>query len=112
MKWCVVIGVTGRIIVIKIGPGRRLLVNSYSASLRSLLRESPREQYAETLIPIPMANGPMVVLDLLLHFAIQGDSRCIMYVHSKVSKALLIIICCFMFAMHAGICSAKHAADE
>ena len=89
MEWCVVIGVASRI---NISPDRLLLVNSYNASLRSLLREPRREQCAETLIPIPMANGPMMVLDLLLHFAIQGDSRCIMYVHSKVSKALLITL--------------------
>ena len=49
MEWCIEIGVAGRIIVIKIGPGRLL---RYSASLRSLLRE----QYAETLISI-IING-------------------------------------------------------
>ena len=97
MEWCVVIGIAGRIIVMKISSGRLLLVNSYSTSLRSLLREPQEKKYAEILIPIPMANGPMVVLDLLLHYAIQGDSRYIIYVHSKVSKALLIII--IMFAM-------------
>ena len=90
MERCIAIGVAGSN---KDRSRQALLVNSYSASLRSLLREPWREQYGETLIPIPMANGPMVVLDLLLHFAIQGDSRSIMYVHSKVR------ICCFMFAM-------------
>ena len=81
MEWCVLIGIAGRIIVIKIDPERLLLI-SYSATSQ---RTSEREQYAETLIPIPMANGPMVVLDLLLYFAIQGDSQYIIYVHSKVS---------------------------
>ena len=75
MAWYIVIGVTGRIVVIKISPGRLLLVNSCSGSVRSLRREP----YAETLIPIHncgldiyklIANGPMVVLNPLLHFAI------------------------------------------
>ena len=104
MEWCIVIGVAGRIIVIKIGPGRLLLANSYSATSltrRSGITEqtSERKQYAETLIPMPMANGPMVVLDQLLHFSIQGDSRCIMYVHSKVS---LIIIIMLLYVWYAG----------
>ena len=40
-----------------------------------------------------VANGPMVVLDLLLYFD-KGDSQCttIMYVHSNTSKAILIIM--------------------
>ena len=77
MERCIVIGVAGRIIVIKIGPGRPLLVNSYSATNLTLRENLERKQY--------VANGPMVVLDLLLHFAIQGDSQCITYVHSKVT---------------------------
>ena len=73
MEWRIVVGIAGRIIIIKISPDRLSLANSYSVSLRLLLRE----QYAKTLILIPMANGPMMVLDLLLYFAaIQDNSQC------------------------------------
>ena len=63
-----IVGVTGRIIVIKIDPGGLLLVNAVLSKIMALEKLC--------LLCARFLDDPMMVLDLLLHFPIQGDSRC------------------------------------
>ena len=94
MEWCIVIGIAGRIIVIKIGPGRPLLVKFNSDSEIVTERSSERTICRDIN---PYTNG---------QWSHGGSGSIVTFCQGLVDYHMLLYVC------YAGICSAKQQMNS